>query len=153
MHSTTALESNPQLSGPPVDLQLTNWPARDDGLSGWILIVVFMGVAIVAGYVSGSVLMGLLSFMALAASVWRMWVPVKYEFGPKGILQTVMGRKRRIAWSTIRRHQVRSRGVLLLTSSSPVAMTVFGGIYIRWRDQRDSLVAIVAYYLGTRPNP
>lgn len=152
MPSTTTLAQNSQLTGPPADVRLTNWPLRDDGISGWAFLLVVVGVAVGAGYVSGSVVMGLLSFCALWLSMWRMWLPVRFEFGPKGILQTAMGRRRRITWSSIRRHQVRRRGVLLVTSSSPVAMTVFSSIYIRWRNQPESLISIVEYYLGARAN-
>ena len=76
---------------PPPSLQIVNWPLRDDGIRGWLMVVLLVGVAAVAGEVAHSVPMGSVAFVALATAAWRLWIPVRFEFNTKGITETVFG--------------------------------------------------------------
>lgn len=135
---------------PPANLQLVNWPLRDDGVAGWGFVVFVMGVAVVVGLLAQNAGLTLLSFAAMSLTMWRMWIPVTFELGPKGILQTVWRRKRRIVWSAVRRCRVQRRGVLLLFHDDPSRLSNVLGLYVRWGERRDELLAILRYYIASR---
>jgi len=79
-----------------------------------------------------------------------MWIPMKLELGPKGISQKVLGRHYRIPWSAIRHAEVRQHGILIMSTSDDSLMSKARGTYIRWGSHRDEVLAISAYYLGSR---
>lgn len=151
MSSTTQREPNLQTAAPPANLQLVNWPLRDDGVSGWIFLAFVMGVAAAIGLITKEAGLALVSFAIMSVAMWRMWIRTTFELGPKGVLQTHWGRrKRRIVWSAVRRCRVQRRGVLLLFDDDPSPLSNAMGLYIRWCDHRDELLAIVRYYIGSR---
>ena len=45
--------------------------------------------------------MSLFGLAAIPAAMWRMWIPIRYELGPKGITQRILGRQLRIPWATM----------------------------------------------------
>jgi hypothetical protein len=134
----------------PPSLQVVNWPLRDDGIRGWLMIALLAGVAAAAGEVAHSVPMGSVVFVALATAAWRLWIPVRFEFNAKGITETVFGRRRRMPWTDFARYEVRRGGVLLLADSQPSVLAPFRGLFIRWRDQRDKLLETLDFFLNPR---
>ncbi len=129
---------------------MTNWPLVDDAPRAWPTIVAAFAVAVFAGYGSQSIAMGLLCFAALNAAIWRLWVPVAFELGPKGIWQTVLGRRKCFPWQAIARYEVTGRGVLLLPVDDRTPLAPLRAVYIRWRDHREQLLALVQYYVIPR---
>jgi hypothetical protein len=150
MSSPIVTEPAAESHHPPGSLQLTNWPLRDDAPPAWSSLIGAAALAGLAGWLSGSGAMGLLSFAALAVSLWRYWIPVVYEFGPRGVAEFVLTRRRRISWRAIARYEVRRRGVLLLADAGHSPLAPLRSLYIRWGRQREELLAIVEYYLGAR---
>jgi hypothetical protein len=131
-------------------VQLTNWPLRDDALGAWLLIALEIVVVVAAGVMAQNLLVGVLAWLALTVTTWRMFVPTQYELGPKGVTETILGRRRRIPWSAIGRCQVCRFGIVLLPTADAQPLALLRGIYLRWGTQRDALVAITRYYLGSR---
>lgn len=152
MRSTTAFQQNPELGGPPADVALTNCPFRDSPVATVVVILVLTAAGIGIAYLADSPAMGVLGSAAIATSMWRMWVRVKFEFGPKGIVQTMFGRQRRISWSAVKRREIRQQGILLLFDDRRAPVATLRGLYIRWNKQPDALIAVVDYYLGPRAN-
>ncbi len=149
MRSTTAYEAERPLT-PPRDVHLWNWPLYDDGLSAWAVVALALGTSIVTYVVGQSILMAAFCLAALALALWRLWIPVQFEFGPKGVTQTILGRTRRIPWSAVRRCEIRRAGLLLLPLADRRPLAAIRGLYIRWRGQRAELLAIMKHYLGAR---
>jgi len=135
---------------PPEEVHLTNWPLLDDAFRAWPVAagVVLAGVA--AGLLSQSVVMGLASFAALTGAFWRMWIPVTFELGHKGILQSVLGRQRRIPWKTIARYEIHRRGVALLPADDATVLSPLRSLYLSWGSHREELLAVVQYYVIPR---
>lgn len=150
MRSTTVFQPNQQLGSPPADVELVNWPLRDGGPRVWLALVTVVAAPLAAAAWADNLAVGLICVAALAVSLWRVWIPVRFQFGPKGIVQEVFGRRRRIAWSAIRRCEVRRQGVLLLPTYDRRPLAVVAGLYVRWGAKRDELLTIVNYYLGPR---
>jgi hypothetical protein len=132
---------------PPNNLRLTNWPLVDDALRAWPTIIMGIGVSVFAGYWSQSIAMGILCLVVINLAIWRTWIPVCFELGPKGIEQTMLGRQVRIPWRAIARYEVTRRGVVLLSETN---RTPFRSLYVRWRDDREQLLQLVEYYVLPR---
>lgn len=150
MPSTTRHQPNSQILSPPANLRLVNWPLRDDGVYAWTFVLLVVGLAVAAGVIARSSGTALLSLAIMAVAMWRMWVPVVFEFGPRGVHQSVIRSKRRIAWSAVRRCTLRKRGVLLTFSDDPSALASALGLYIRWGANKSELLTIIRYYTGSR---
>jgi hypothetical protein len=108
-----------------------------------------VGVAVlvsIAWTLSRSSVFTLLTALCLLLSLWRLWLPVKWELRLTGITQTALGMRRQIPWLAIARFELRNDGVWLFADrdSSPLR-----GVFISYGDQREKVVAIVDYYLGT----
>ncbi len=150
MRSTTDFEPNTQLTGPPSNLRLTNWALRDNGILAWTVLACLVGGVIVAAIAAHSVVVAAVGLAAFFATTWRQWIPVEFEFGPRGIVETIMGRRRRISWSAVRSWRIRSQGIFFSPIAEFVPLAALRGLYVRWGDNRDDLIAIVNYYAGRR---
>ena len=135
---------------PPTDLRLTNWPLVDDVLVAWTTILGVFAVSVFAGWWSESIVMGLVCFAALQVPIWRLWVPVGFEIGSKGIGQAVLWRRARVPWRMIARYEITKRGILLLPEDAKTPLSRLRGLYIRWRDRREQLTELVRYYVIPR---
>lgn len=148
MQSTAEFQAD-QLGRPPDKVEITNWAIRDT-FSAWIFLL--LGIAVVFGIalIGRNLLVGLIGFVAFMFSTWQMWLPLRYEIGPKGIIASVLGWRRRIRWSAIRRCEIRRAGLLILPSDNSSLATSIQGIYLRWRSHREELIAAARYYLDNR---
>ena len=143
--STERSLSRTVLAPPPV--QLVNWPLRDGGLRVRICMALVVGAAAVSGGLCRSTSMGAAIFGLLVACSWRLWFPVQFEIGSKGITQTVLGRRSRIPWSTIARYDLLQSGILFLADTAPSAFGTFRGTYVAWNGQRKALLNVVEFFL------
>jgi len=134
----------------PPPIQVVNWPLRDDGPRAWILLVLLVAIATFAGYVVQSSAMGSLVFAGLALSAWRLWFPVRFELGSKGIIQSVAGRQRRIPWSAVTRCEPRRRGVLFLMDEGATPLVLLRGIYVRCTHNRAEVIELAEFFLKAR---
>jgi hypothetical protein len=152
--TSQSVHKQPAVAAPgPVELLLANWPLRDDGPLAWLVVIGAVAASVTAGFVAQSAVMGVVSFLALSIALWRLWVPVTFELGPRGVVQILFGRRRRIAWSSVARYEVRRHGVLLLSEETQGPAAALRGLYVRWGRHREELLAVIAHYLGNRPSP
>ncbi len=104
-------------------------------------------VSLAVGWTSRSPWLGLLAVVALLLSLWRLWLPVRFEFDARGVQQIVFQRRRFIPWSAIARYEINPRGVLLLNHSQAFPLTALRGLYVAARgDQHCELVRLIDYY-------
>jgi len=150
MPSTTRHSQDPRTVTPPANVKVVNWPIRDDGIQAWAFVALVVGLAVTIGFISQSLATALFSFAVMSLAMWRMWIPVVFEFGPRGIFQTVFHTKRRIGWSTVRQCVERRRGILLRFSNESSPLSNALGLYIRWGNSKEELLSIIRYYTGDR---
>lgn len=134
----------------PAPIQLVSWPLRDDGFAAWGLLALLVASAVGAGSAVHSVAMGSLIFAGLAAAAWRLWIPVRFELGSKGITQSVVGRQRRIPWSAVARYEPRRHGLLFLMDQEPDSLSVLRGLYVRCRQNRAEVIELAEFFLQAR---
>ncbi len=150
MRSTTVYEPDRQLNEPPANLEIVNWPLRDNPATCILLILLVLLGASCITIASNNLVVGLVGFSACAVTLRRMWIPVQYEFGPKGVIETVYGRSRRTPWSSIRVGEIRGDGVFLDRTSETTPLSALRGHYIRWGENKAELIGLLNYYLGPR---
>ncbi len=148
MQSTAEFQAD-QLGRPPEKVEITNWAIRDT-FSAWISLLLGAAVVFCIALVGRNLLVGFVGFAAFLFSTWQMWLPLRYEIGPKGIIASALGWRRRIRWSAVGRCEIRRAGLLILPSATPSPAAYIRGIYLRWRSNREELIAAARYYLGTR---
>lgn len=134
----------------PPNLRLSCWTARDKPLLALLTVLGFAGLGVGGAWLSASPTLGMLSFAALALSAWRLWIPVAYEIGSRGITQELFGRQRLIPWRDIGRCELRPDGVLLLPDPEATTSSVLRGLYIQCRANRHQLLDAIEYYVTSR---
>jgi len=132
----------------PRDVRITNWPLRDDGPWAMLAVTLVLAVALGVTVLSASPATGLLALLALVLAMWRLWIPVTFEFSPHGVTQVVFGRRRRIAWRSIGGYRIARRGVWLLPHASELQVAAPRSLFVRGGPQLDTLLAVLAFYLG-----
>ncbi|MEQ8791793.1 MAG: hypothetical protein RIC55_36365 [Pirellulaceae bacterium] len=132
----------------PRDLRITNWPLRDDGPKVLLPVVIVATVAVCVASFVNSPATGLLALAALMLAMWRLWIPVTYEFNSQGVTQVLFGRRRRVSWRKIGGYRVRRGGVWLLPHDSELQVAAPRSLFVRGGRQLETLVAVVTFYLG-----
>jgi len=107
-------------------------------------------VAVGAGAATKSSLMAGLSLVSLAVAAWRLWVPVTFDLGSKGVIQRIAGRARQIPWAQFARYQALPLGLLLSTDADPTLTAAVYSLFIPWTGRRDEILKVVEYYSQTR---
>ena len=145
--STTASSSARTDETGPLQLQLVNWPLRDQPRRSVGMILLLVLVSILTGQASESLSMGLLAGSAALVASWRYWLPVTYEIGPYGIRQLVFKRVRRLSWRQVGRIEIRNQGIRFLPDHDPAQLANLRGLYIYHPGQEETLKHVVNYYM------
>jgi hypothetical protein len=145
MSSASSRES---LSSTNPELVVHSWPIRQEPGRATLMLVVIATIASYTWHATASGLVGGLVLLALLGSVWRLWTPVHFELGPRGVTQRIGPRRRRIPWREIAGYQLRDRGVLLFADSRPGTFAYFRSLFIRYPSEPDRLRHCMENYLG-----
>ena len=131
----------------PEPVRVTNWPLKEERWTACFLIVAILSAAAFVLATTGSPIVAIFTLGAFAVSVWRLWLPVTFDFSHRGIVQTCWKRQRRIPWSHVARYEVLVHGVLLSADSERTVLSPLRSIYVRSDGQRSELVELLEYYL------
>lgn len=132
----------------PEEITLSSWGLRDLGWYGWANLLLAAAGAYGAGWLTGWPWAGWVVWGLLFGALWRFWLPIRFELGPHGIEQTVLGRGTKIPWTAIRRYEVRPRGVLLFADAMQMPLSPLRALYLPWSGQREQVLAHLEYYLA-----
>ena len=133
-------------SPPPVRWRV--WPLWDRPFRGTAVLVSLAIAGFVAEWATGQPYVGLIVAAALMASVWKFFVPMSFELDRQGVSRQCFGRRHRIPWKAINRHELCVEGVLLLPHADACPMDTFQGLFLPWSDSREEVLAHIEYYLG-----
>jgi len=134
----------------PAEVTVVDWPVRDQPLGASLALALAAGAVWLADWATGNGLAGVVLGVLLAVTLWRTWLPVKYQLGGGGVEQKVLGFSRRMAWGSIRNYEVRGDGLLLFFDAELSKLSPLRGVYIRWGGQREAVLANLEYYLPGR---
>jgi hypothetical protein len=146
--STAEFQAAPQTPPPPIVLR--NWPIWDEPLTAWPMLLAAGGLSALAAVVADAPLAGGIVGALLAVTLWRLWLPVWFEIGPRGVIEVLLGQRRRIAWNSIAVWRTRRRGVFLSPFSGSPLRSAMRGLYIFCGDRKSEVAACLEYYLRAR---
>lgn len=147
----SSASSRDPFAGAPKELQMVDWPLRQRPLRTLLLL----GGMVTAGLYAASTMsqpwLAVIALVLLLASIWRTWIPVRFELGPRGITERTLGRTRRIPWRDVARWEIHQRGVLLVADQEASAFSPLRGLYIHFPREPERLREVLDFYLGPRP--
>ena len=94
--------------------------------------------------------MGGLALGAFLLALWRLWLPVTYQLGSKGVVERACGHSRHIDWLRVTRAELQPRGVLLLADRTQTPLAIIHGVFVPWRNRREQVIALVEHFAGSR---
>ncbi len=147
--ATTVTRESSHASG----LIAVNWPLRDQPLIAASAMAGCCAVALVAGWGSSSLTMGILSGGVLAAAMWQLWIPVRTQLGPTGVTLAVLGRQHRISWREIDHLDLLDAGVLLCGEPVADGGNPLRSLFLPWGKDRAAIAAFCQQYRSLRPFP
>ncbi|MEX1223793.1 MAG: hypothetical protein WEA31_04515 [Pirellulales bacterium] len=126
-----------------------SWPLRDEPAAAWLTAAVMVVLAVGVIVATGSGWLGLFAVLAIGLAMWRLFVPIEYHLGARGLRQTLFGRSRLIAWSQIRVVEVRRCGILVYPDAYFGPLRAMRGVYIPWGGNREEVLRVVEFYAST----
>ena len=149
MPSTTRPTPNPvpRLRSAPEEVTLLDWPLRERPIGSLLALAAVVAAAGLAGWVTANWVTGVVVGAILTVTMWRTWLPVRYELTGSGIRQSVLGWTRRVPWAAVRQFELRADGALLSPDSVLEPLTPLRGFYLHWGQQREAVVAHLEYYV------
>ena len=127
-------------------LDWCSWPLRDDRVRAATVIFGLLLTAVLVGFLSGRAFLGILAAGAIVLSMWRFFLPVAFEADHRGLSQRLLGRRRYIPWKAVKRHQICTAGVLLLSQRDDDRMAPLRGLYVPCDQNRQQLLDLLENY-------
>ncbi len=106
------------------------WFLADQKWHSLFLAAVLIAVVVSVARLTDSLLGGFLAFCVLLTTLWSRCLPTLVEMNSEGIVQTVLGRKKFIAWEDIRSYERYRDGILLLPRKTRFFLEAFRGYYL-----------------------
>ena len=131
----------------PEEVTVRYWGLRDEPLGTWLRVILGAGAAAAVGRFLGNEWWGWGTLALVLITLWRNLVPLRFEIGPHGVTQIVLGRQTRILWTSILNYQVYSRGVLLLPDAAVAPLSPLRGLFLPWGLQKERVLSNIEYYL------
>jgi hypothetical protein len=146
-NTSTAEFEAATFASPPAPIVLRNWPIWDEPLSAWPMLLAAAALAAAGALVTEALPVGAIIGLVFAVTLWRSWLPVWFDIGPRGVVEIVLGKRRRIAWNSIAQWRQSGKGVFLSPFSDAPLRAAMRGVYIFCGPRIDETTACLAYYL------
>ena len=98
----------------------------------WVMVLLFWGVW-----------WFILSFVLVGASILPYFIPTKYRLTDRGIAVRSMFTKKDKKWEEYKSYSVDKHGVFLSPFSRPSRLENFRGLYLRFHNNGEEIVAFV----------
>ena len=108
-----------------------------------LLVLIILGVPVLVALAFETPAFGFLAAVLLTASMSRYFAPTRYALLQEHVLIAHLGARRTTPWGLIRRHAVLPDGVFLSPFVRPHRLDPFRGCFLRYRDNRDEVIAYV----------
>lgn len=143
----TSSSQTRSLAPPPIVWR--SWPLRDEPAAARLTAVVLALLAAGVIVATGSAWLSLLATTAVVLAMWKLFVPLEYHLGARGLRQTLFGRSRLIRWSQIKVVEVRRHGVLFYPDTYFGPLRAMRGTYVPWCGQRTAVLTVIEFYAST----
>ncbi len=133
--------------GPPAPIRWRCWPLAENRVQGTLMSVALVAAAVWVYVLTGQIFSALLAMAALTAALWRYYLPVFFALTEKGVDQWCLGRRLRVPWQAVTRHEECRDGVLLLPDANGAPISAFRGLYVPFGPHRKEVLAHIDFYL------
>ncbi|MHC4403075.1 MAG: hypothetical protein ACYTG0_25725 [Planctomycetota bacterium] len=137
----------PEPREPPPPIQWRSWPLSENVPVAAMVVIGLLAVGLGVGWMTGRMHLALLAAGAVAAGMWRFFLPTRFQLNADGVSQRTLGRNRRIPWKAIRRYEIHVSGVLLLPDDEARPIDPFRGLFLPWGKHHREVLAQVCHYL------
>ncbi|MCA9187303.1 MAG: hypothetical protein R3E01_16410 [Pirellulaceae bacterium] len=146
---SSVTETKTTVEALPQELELVNWPLRDQPRCSTTIIVAAVVVAALLTIAASSLWFGMIAFAMTLLSLWRIWLPVHVTLNARGVTQRVGWHQWRTPWSQYSRVVVDDQGVTLLANSAAAPITLLRSVYIHGGPQQLQLIRVTTFYIDT----
>jgi hypothetical protein len=149
--STQPHETGFDVRAAPPPVRWRSWPLAERRSHAAGLAAVLFLVAVIVYWQTGSTGWSIAATALMALAMRRSLIPVQFELNANGLMERSLGRNRRIPWTSIRRYELLSDGVVILPVTHPVPLDSLRSRYVPWGGHREEVLAQFRYYLGHLP--
>jgi len=125
-------------------------PIRDDHIAQGMTALLLVVLAFLTYSGTVSVWISLAVVFACLAATWKMFVPVRIDLGPRGVIQNSFLGSRKTPWREIARFEPHEQGVVLYLTQDDSPLAGFASIDLACRSVKPEVEAIVRYYMESR---
>jgi hypothetical protein len=140
-------DSSLRLRTAPEEIAIDDWPLRDRPLPSSLAVTLAAGASWLAMWATHQPAIAITIAALLVLTLWRTLLPVRYELGPAGVVQSVLGWRRRIPWMAIDHFEPHADSVLLSPDAAVSALSPLRGLVVPCGAKRDAVIALLEYYL------
>ncbi len=132
------------------ELSLVRLPIRDDHIAqaAIALLLFVLGLLTYSGTVS--MWISLVVVLMCLIATWKLFIPVRIDLGPRGIIQTTFLGTRKTPWREIARYEPHPHGVILYLTHDDSPLAGFASIDLACRGMNSELESIVHFYMESR---
>jgi len=147
-HMSSTSQRDLPLTSPVKEIRYRHWPLRDQPWRSVVLLTIVGCASVLAARAAGNLWAGFAACLALIICLWRMWLPVEFEFSSRGVVQTYWGRQLRVPWRDIARVEFKERGLLLHATEDTTAVGYMRSIFVRYPPQSEQLRELIEFEMG-----
>lgn len=142
--------SSRELESQTPEISVLHWPIRDEWLGGGITLGLFFILAVIAYWRTENLWLATLLAGVMLISVWRMLLPVRFDLGPRGIVQKSLLGTRKTSWREIHHYRMHGKGAILYPSTDEGMLANLSAIQISAPQTLAQLEEVIHYYLDVR---
>lgn len=124
-------------------LRWQSWPVRQRPLRAMLALGLLLAVGFGVQWLTGRWHLAAVSVAALILTSWRFFLPVTFQLTQSGIDYRVLGRRRHIAWESIRSCKILADGVLLLPHQDESLIGRLNAVYVPWNGHKQQVLALL----------
>lgn len=132
------------------ELSLVRLPIRDDHIAQAAIAVLLAVLALLTYSDTVSVWASLVVVLLCLIATWKLFIPVRIDLGPRGIIQTSIMGTRKTPWREIVRYETHPHGVILYLTRDDSPLAGFASIDLACRKMNSELEATVHFYMESR---
>jgi hypothetical protein len=130
-------------------LEWTCHPARRQPGKAVAAGVFSLACAVAAAVWTGVVFWGIFFFVVLAVSIAPFYLPTRFVLDDKGVEKVYLGVPQRRSWSQFQSWYRDRNGVLLSPFPRPSFLESYRGIYVRFEENEEDVVAFIRERMGS----
>lgn len=110
------------------------------------VVGLLLAVGLLVAWITGKWYLGAMTSLAGFVSVWRLYVPMRFELSNQGITQTAWHRRSTTDWRSVGKIELLDDGLRLLPVPRYGELDVLRAIFVPWGTRRDEVLKCVEFH-------